>query len=516
VAQLNHKIVPIQEAGSGKAAGERLVSWKEIAAYLNRGARTVQRWEREEGLPIHRLRHDKLGSVYAYKSELDAWWNSRRADLESKDMEQEPGPSIAVLPFADMSREKDQGYFCEGIAEEILNALSKVSRLRIASRISAFQFQAGAANSREIGRSLHVAYLLEGSVRKSEGRLRVAVQLTDAENGYQVWSERYDRGISDVFVIQEEIANQVVHALRVKLTPGERAALEEAPAADADAYDYYLRGRKFYYRYGLRDIEYAIQLFTHAIERDPNYALAYAGLADCWSYLFLYGGRNDALRDQADWASFRAIELDPRSAQAQASRGLALSLGRRDAEATEAFDSAIRLDAGLYEAYYFYARHCFSRGRREDAVRLYEEAMRARPEDFQAPLLVAQIYDDLGRPEEARSARLRGVQRAEEHLKLNPDDARARYMGANGLIELGDRERGARWAERALAMRPDDPVLLYNVGCIYSLLGRADEAIHCLENAVSAGLAEKRWLENDTNLAPLRKDIRFQALLGKL
>jgi adenylate cyclase len=498
-------------------AGERLVSWKEIAAYLNRGARTVQRWEREEGLPVHRLRHDKLGSVYAYKSELDAWWDGRRAGLDSKETaERERGTSIAVLPFADLSREKDQGYFCEGMAEEILNALGKVSDLRIAPRRSAFQFQPNAANSREIGCSLRVRYLLEGSVRRSEDRLRIAVQLTDTEDGYQAWSERYDRDMSDVFAIQEEIANHIVEALRVKLAPGERAAVEKAPASDVAAYDFYLRGRKFYYQYGTRDIECAIQLFTHAIERDPDYALAYAGLADCWAYLFLYGGRNDLLRDQADWASLRAIELGPGVAQAQASRGLALSLGRRDQEAAEAFETAIRLDSNLYEAYYFYARHCFSRGRREEALRLYEQAMRVRPDDFQAPLLVAQIYDGFGRAEDARVARRRGVELAERHLKLNPDDARARYMGANGLIELGERERGAQWAGRALAMRPDDPVLLYNVGCIYSLLGRSEEALNCLENAIRAGLTGKNWLENDSNLDPLRAHARFQALLAEL
>lgn len=514
---LPHKIAPFQEAVIARAAGERLVSWKEIATYLNRGARTVQRWEREEGLPVHRLRHDKLGSVYAYKSELDAWWDGRRAGLEGKETaEREPGPSIAVLPFADMSREKDQGYFCEGMAEEILNALSKVSHLRIASRRSAFQFQPGAANSREIGRSLRVRYLLEGSVRRSEGRLRIAAQLTDAENGYQTWSERYDRRMSDVFAIQEEIANHIVEALRVKLTPGERAALEKAAASDAAAYDFYLRGRKFYYQYGARDIECAIQLFTHAIERDPDYALAYAGLADCWAYLFLHGGRNDLLRDQADWASLRAIELEPHSAQAQASRGLALSLGQRDEEAAVAFETAIRLEPDLYEAYYFYARHCFSRGRREEALQLYEQAMRVRPDDFQTPLLVAQIYADFGRAEDARLARRRGVELAEQHLKLNPDDARARYMGANALIELGDRERGAQWAERALAMRPDDPMLLYNVGCIYSMLGRSEEAIGCLDSAIRAGLTGKCRLESDSNLDPLRADARFQALLEKL
>lgn len=513
----SRKTVPFPVPNPGQGAAGRLDSWKEIAAYLNRGPRTVQRWEREEGLPVHRLRHDKLASVYAYQSELDAWWNHRRADLENEPpAENDLGSSIAVLPFADMSREKDQEYFCEGMAEEIINALSRIKDLRVASRTSAFQFKTGAADSREIGRRLRVGTLLEGSVRRAETRLRIAVQLTDAVNGYQLWSERYDREMSDVFAIQDEIARIIVQALEVTLSPKERAALQRVPTKDAQAYDYYLRGRNFYYRYGTRDIEFAVQLFSRAIERDPDYALAYAGLADCWSYIYLYAERSDTVRQQAAWASARAVELDPESAQAQASRGVALSLSRQDEQAEEAFESALRLDPNLFEAHYFYARHCFVRGQAERAVNFYGQAMRVRPEDYQSPLLVAQIHEDLGHKKEAQAARRQGVEIAEQHLKLNPDDARAVYMAANGLVALGEWERGREWAERALAMRPEEPMLLYNVGCIYSMLGRVNEAIDCLERAARNGLSQKGWFEHDSNLDPLRGDPRFQALMRQL
>jgi len=263
-------------------------------------------------------------------------------------------------------------------------------------------------------------------------------------------------------------------------------------------------------------MEFALQMFLKAIEIDPNYAQAYAGLADCWSFVYLYSTRSETVREQANWASAKAVEMDPRSAQAQASRALSLSLEGRNEEAERAFAEARRLDSGLFEAYYFHARHCFALGRLAEAKRLFYEAMAASPDDFQSPLLVAQIHDHDGQAEEAAAARRRGVEIAERHLRLNPDDARALYMAANGLVALGERRRGKEWAERALELRPEDPMLLYNVGCIFSMLGLPDAALDCLERAVARGLTQKGWYENDSNLDPLRDHARFRELLRKL
>jgi adenylate cyclase len=494
----------------------RLDSWKEIAAYLNRGARTVQRWEREEGLPVHRLRHDQGSTVFAHKEELDAWWASRQTELSREPSTEGFGSSVAVLPFADMSPLRDQAYFCEGIAEEILNALSQLQGLRVASRMSSFSQKTDGCDSREIGHRLRVGALLEGSVRKCGSRLRITAELVDVETGYQLWSGRYDRELQDVFAIQEEIARSIAEALEVRLTRKEREALKRPHTGNLDAYECYLRGRKCFYQYGPRDMEFARQLFERAIELDPGFAPAYAGVADCWSYLYLYSERSERSSRAADAASQRAIELEPGSAQAHASRGVALSIAERDAEAEAAFERAIELDPKLFEARYFYARHAFTRGHLELALTLYEAAMQIRPEDYQAPLLMAQIYDDLGRNEEGTTARRRGIEAADEHLKLNPDDARAVYAAANGLAALGERERARQWADRAVAMRPDDPVLLYNVGCIYSLIGQGETALDVLERVASHGLIQRGWLEHDSNLDPLRGHPRFEALRNRL
>jgi adenylate cyclase len=425
-------------------------------------------------------------------------------------------PSIAVLPFADMSREKDQGYFCDGIAEEIINALCRIQGLRVASRTGSFQFKGTATDLREIGNRLRVETVLEGSVRKSDNRLRITVQLVEAARGFHLWSESYDREMRDVFAIQQEIARNVVRALRVTISPQEKGALAEIPTSHVQAYDYYLRGRSFYYRYGRHDIEFALQLFSRAIELDLGYALAHAGLADCWSYIYLYSERKDAVRLQAEAAGRRAVELAPESAQAQASFAVAMSLGPHKEEAQAAFEKAIRLDPTLFEAWYFYARHAFAGGDMPKAATLYEEAMRVRPEDFYSPLLVAQVYQELGRPEDARAARERGVALVERHIDLHPDDARALYMGANGLVALGERDKGLDWARRARKIDPDDPMLLYNLGCIHSLAGDVEEAIDLLERAASGGLLQKGWYEHDGDLEPLRGHPRFKALLERM
>jgi adenylate cyclase len=493
---------------------DRLDSWKEIAGYLRRGARTVQRWEREQGLPVHRLVHDQGSTVYAYKSELDDWWTRQGTAISEGALQPESVPSVAVLRFADMSQQKDQRYLCEGIAEEIINMLSRLHRLRVASRTASFQCRGG--DVREIGQRLRVGALLEGSVRKADGRVRVTVQLTDAGTGYQLWSGRFERDMSDIFAIQDEIGMKVVEGLELTLTPEEHGAFSKTPTSNADAYEYYLRGRNFYYCYDRRNVEFATQLFSRAAELDPAYALAHAGLADCWSYLYLYAKRCDEYRLHAEAASERAVRLDPACAQAQASRGLALSLARRDREAGEAFDAAIRLDPNLFEAHYFYARHCFASGDREKAVRLYEAAIRVRPEDYQVPLLVAQSYEVLGRSEQARDSRIRGIAAAEEHLRFNPDDARAVYMAANGFVALGERGRGREWADKALEMKPDEPMVLFNVACIYSMLGMPEQAVGCLERAVDNGLTQKGWIDHDDNLDSLRSLPRFQALQARL
>jgi serine/threonine protein kinase/Flp pilus assembly protein TadD len=424
--------------------------------------------------------------------------------------------SVAVLPFADLSPEKDQDYFTDGIAEEIINALTKIQALRVASRSSAFAFKGKNQDIREVGEKLGVSTVLEGSVRKAGNRIRITAQLVNVTDGYQLWSDRFDRQLEDVFAVQDEIAESIVKALRVVLSETEKRALEQARPENVQAYDYYLRGRQFVHQYREKSLQFARRMFQRAIEVDPNFARAYAGLADCSSMLYNWWDAVEANLNQAESASKKALELAPELAEAHASRGFALTLSKRYQEAEQEFETAIHLDPTLFEAYYFYARTCFEQGKLESAARLFEKAAEVRPEDFQALGLCSQVYEGLSRKDDANEARRRTVARAERHLELNPDDARALYFAAGDVGMLGNRPRAFEWLERALAVDPNDSAVLYNVGCVFSLLGEKDRALECLQGAVFHGYAHKEWMKHDSDLDGLRDDPRFLKLLANL
>jgi tetratricopeptide (TPR) repeat protein len=322
--------------------------------------------------------------------------------------------------------------------------------------------------------------------------------------------------MEDVFAIQDEIAGNIVKALRVVLSEDEKRAIEKAPIADVRAYDFYLRGRQFLHQFRRTGILFARRMFERAIEIDPSYAQAYAGAADCCSFLYMYWDASKANLEQADSYSRRALELGPEMAEAHASRGLALSLSKRYDESGAAFDTATRLNPKLFEAHYFYGRALFQQGKYQEAVSEYEAAERIRPEDCQPTLLAVQALRSLGRVEEAHAVQRRGAQVAERYLELNPDDPRTLTLGASALMDLGEKRKALEWAARAQGLDPDDPGLLYNVACVYALGGQPDEALDCLERAVRNGFGHREWLENDSDLASLRGNPRLAAILEKL
>ncbi len=424
--------------------------------------------------------------------------------------------SIAVLPFADMSPQRDQEYFTEGMAEEIINALTNIEALRVASRTSSFAFKGKNEDIGEIGKKLKVATVLEGSVRKAGNRLRITAQLVSVADGYHLWSQRYDRELEDVFAIQDEIAESIVKALRVVLSEDEKRAIEKKRTDNVQAYDYYLRGRQFFHQWRRKGVEYARRMFERAIEIDPNYALAHAGIADCCSFIYTYWDASAAHLEQADTASRKALELDPELAEAHTSRGLALAFAKRYDEAEREFEAAIRLNPKLFEAHYFYGRARFQQGKVDEAAKSFEEAWRIRPEDYQAPTFLALCCDALGRQTEAKAAHAQALQLIERHVELNPDDSRALNLGAIELAKLSQRERGLEWARRALAIDPEDSGMLYNTACFFAIQGQREEAIACLEKAVQLGFGLREWIENDSDLDSLRGDPRFQALLQRM
>ncbi len=423
----------------------------------------------------------------------------------------EPG-SVAVLPFVNRSPSSEDAFLSDGISEEISNSLARVEGVRVAGRSSAFALKDRNLGARAIGQTLGVRHVLEGSVQRSGNQLRVSTQLVDAEDGFQLWSDKWDAEMADVFAIEDEIANKVTRALRGVLRT-ESCITPQVPRANLKAYEQFLRGRQFYRQTRKKSLGYARDMFRRAIDLDAAYAPAHAALADSITLELMYYHNTDVDLAEADQASRRALELDPALAEAHAARGSVLVQLRRFEEAEAEFKAATNLNPRLMEAWYFYARMCFQQGRFADAARLFSQACEVC-EDYQAAFFMAQTLEALDQDEKARLQYQVALDIVERYMELNPDDARAATMRSTALCRLDRLDEGLHWAARAVQIDPEDAGVRYNVACTFSLAGRIDEAIGYLEDAVRVGFGNREWLERDPDLAPLREDARFKSLIS--
>ena len=423
--------------------------------------------------------------------------------------------SIAVLPFADLSPQHDQEYLSDGVAEEILNALTKVAGLHVPARTSCFAFRGTSVDAREIGKRLGVETFLEGSIRKAGDRLRITVQLVDARNGYHLWSERFDREIEDIFAIQDEIARSVLDALGLSFIAQEERRFIKPSTANVEAYEFYLRGRKLFQSWTRQNTEFAREMFSRAVAIDPGFAAAWAVLANTYVDLYRWG-RNSHDLEEGQRTSAHALELDPNLAEGHVAIGHVLAIQRNFKEAAAEFERAIELDPTLFDAYYFYARSSFEAGDLDRAVQLFEKARQSRPEDYQASALRALALHELGRADEAREADQQALDLINKHLEINPTEARAYSLGASPLARLGEREHSKQWSEQAIALAPNDPVILYNAACIFAQLGEHDRALDGLERSIQAGVAVSDWIKHDPDFESLRDHPRFQAIVKRI
>ncbi len=409
-------------------------------------------------------------------------------------------PSVAILPFLDLSPARDQEYFCDGIAEEIINALCCVRDLHVASRTSSFQFKGRQADVREIGRNLGVGAVLEGSVRKSGERVRITAQLVNSADGYHHWSESFDRRLDDVFDIQTEIARQLVRALRLTLTPLENALLGRGGTANAEAYDLYLRGQAL-----LRDgtdttLPQAALLFRQAIERDPGFAQALAGLANALAIKGVWRlDLTEAEFEEAFSVSRRALELQPHMPEAHVASACLLSMQGRAAEATLEFEAALRLNPASFEANYMYARHCFAQGEAEQARRLFEAAHRLRPDDYQPLCMLQGALEQLGFAAEIT----RGGRTCDGCDRGPVADRSPGWAGPATRRRAGRKARRrdtrARARGKAMLARPGSFATAYNLACAFAVLGDRERALEYLDAAVRYGRGNLGWIEHDTD-----------------
>lgn len=456
--------------------------------------------------------------AWAYETGPDGIQRDPGPDDRETGRPPSPPRSLAVLPLATLSGDPENQYFGDGLAEEILGLLGRLPQLRVPSRTSSFSYRDTTLDLREIAHRLDVEAVLEGSVRRVGNRVRITAQLVDARTDDHLWAETYDREIEDVFALQEEIARSIVGALELRLGPEDRRALEkDTTTGNVRAYDFYLRGRQYFFQLDRGGLEFAREMFLKAIEADPDYALAWAGLAQTTVWLATWAEDTPERRKEAEEASGRALALAPERAESHTARGHALTLDQRWDEAETHFEHAIRLDPGLYDAWYLYARARFAQGRLEDAADLFGRAADLRPEDYQSRALLAQTLVALKRHDEARAVAREAAEAAERHLERNPHDSRALTLGAGAWIDAGDPERGRRWAERAVQMHPTDVPVLHNAACAFASAGEIDRALDLLERRVRlAPTISRAWIEHDPDFEPLRQHDRFQKLLEGL
>jgi adenylate cyclase len=441
---------------------------------------------------------------------------SARVNAEQGQRAREDKPSIAVLPFTNMSGDPEQEYFSDGITEDIITDLSKISGLFVVGRNTSFTYKHQSVQLPGVASELGVRFLLEGSVRKAGQRVRVTAQLIDGASGGHLWADRYDRELTDVFAIQDEITRCIVEQLKIRLLPAEKKAIGQAQTTNFEAYDYYLKGRQFYHNTTRNYLMLARRMFEKALELDPAYARAYAGIASCDTRLNEWYAAANPTADILALAD-KAIELEPGLAEAHAARGVALADANRHEEAEAAFKRALELDPNSYDAAYSYARHSMTQGKAERAAELFVRGFEIQPDDAQCPLLAALIFNKLGQMDEAEKYGRIGLRRAQEALRRHPESSRPAQLGACVLAGLGQKDQAREWLARALAIDPEDNAARYNAACCLAQLGDTERALDLLEIWVKQrGSEAKRWMLVDPDIDPIRDDPRYKAIVEQM
>lgn len=421
--------------------------------------------------------------------------------------------SIAVLPFYDMSEYGDQDRFCEGLSEEILNALCKVKHLDVASRIASFQCgHEEGVDAVEIGKRLRVKTVLEGTVRKYGDKFRITVELVDTVNGYHLWSRQYDCKVCDVFDIQEDVAESVANVLSLSVVKNKKFAKHKV---NPKAYKLLLSGMSLFSRRTMKDVLGARKMFNAAIEIDPQFGRAWAGLAATYGFEYMGFNASEVNKKEAMRASTKALEYAPERAESHVLAGLANCMFRNYGTAEKEFRKAIDLKPGNFEAHYFMGRTKVREGEFEEALKYFGQAAKIKPEDYESVLLQAQLYVSLGDQKRARDISQIGIERVRRSLKMNPQDNRALNIGALALLRLGEEEEARRWMTKSIDNAPDDSIVNYRAACFYALLNETEKALDCLENCtVKVGHINKDWLANDSDLANIREHPRFAGIVA--
>jgi adenylate cyclase len=424
--------------------------------------------------------------------------------------------SICVLPFVNMSGEPEQEYFSDGISEDITTDLSKVSALEVVARNTAFAFKGQNPDVQQVAKQLSVTHVLEGSVRKAGDRVRINAQLIDGTTGKHLWADRFDRDLIDIFEIQDEISKAIVDALKVKLLPAEKKAIEARGTSNVDAYNVYLMARQQWISGSFGDPrrdEGIVRLCQQATLLDPDYAQAWALMALAQAELKFWHARDaDPLP-----AAERALSLDPKLAEAHCVKARYLEDEGRADEAERQIKTALELNPDSWEANREAARMLFRHGHVREAVPFFEKAGALVDSDWHNPMMAVGCYRSIGQDDTARAKAKIALERTERAVAKDPTNSHALAAGANALAMLGDKHRAREWMQRALAFDPNNLSMRYNLACaLVQDLGDPDAALDMLdpyfERVTSSTFI--RHLEADPDLDPIREHLRFQEMLA--
>ena len=430
----------------------------------------------------------------------------------SHGLEETKQKSVAVLYFENQSGAKEDEYFRDGITEDIVTEISKIAQLQIFPRSEMLAFRDKPVTAQQVGLQLGAAYILEGSIRRSGSRVRITAQLVEASTRHSVWADRFDRQMDDVFAIQEEIARSIAQALRITLTPQEEKIISHKPTENTQAYDFYLRGRGYSRR---QDFEYALQMFEQAIEIDPKFALAHAGIAHVCGVIFEVRDQNPNWMTRGLAACDRATALAPDLPEVLVARARIFYAQKKNDETALLALRAIERKPDCDGAWNILGRAYFASGRYEDAARIAEKAIEFNGDDYNMYIPYEQSLERLGRKKEADGIRERFGKVLRQQLELVPEDVRARILLATLLAHFGDEaEESIRHLQTAVALRPSDSNTLYNAACTYGVLGKKAEALETLRKAFAAGFGNRNWAAKDSDFNCLHDDPEFQKLVG--